>query len=305
MGPEMNEKELEEMEKRCEATKAARQTLEADNEKLDLELMDAKAQLAKIQEGRDNFEAKLAETETAIEHKRLSMKDGEKTFNREKEDFRKDMENMKQMMKDQMRALMKEKEIEERKMKEGVDDLGVMEFNVTSLNADITNIHRRIELQKEQLKMTQKFLEKLEKEKRDIEVMYDKLRKDHDSSRQDNAAKEMENLELQLQLAPEARAQYQHEANQREEGRPKPKKKKAKKQPRRDDEEESEYEESSRGGSRMDYEDAPPKRKGGSSKASAYEEEESPRPARKNRGEAHRDKEMSVLSARAARSRDY
>ena len=57
----MNEKELEEMEKRCEATKAARQTLEADNEKLDLELMDAKAQLAKIQEGKDNFEAKLSE----------------------------------------------------------------------------------------------------------------------------------------------------------------------------------------------------------------------------------------------------
>ena len=57
----MNEKELEAMEQRCEATKAARQQLEADNEKLDLELMDAKAQLAKIQEGKDNFEAKLAE----------------------------------------------------------------------------------------------------------------------------------------------------------------------------------------------------------------------------------------------------
>ena len=55
-------------------------------------------------------------------------------------------------------------------MKEGVDDLGVMEFGVTSLTADITNMHKRIELQKEQLKMTQKFLEKLEKEKRDIEV---------------------------------------------------------------------------------------------------------------------------------------
>merc|ERR1712121_230683 len=149
-------------------------------------------------------------------------------------------------------------------------------------------------------------LEKLEKEKRDIEVMYDKLRKDHDASRQDNAAKEMENLELQLQLTPEARAQYQHEANQREEGRPKPKKKKAKKQPRRDEEEESEYEESSRGGSRMDYEDAPSSRKkGASSKASAWDEEDSPRPARKNRGEAHREKEMSILSARAARSRDY
>ena len=57
--PEMNEKELEAMEQRCEATKAARQQLEADNEKLDLELMDAKAQLAKIQEGKDDFEAKL------------------------------------------------------------------------------------------------------------------------------------------------------------------------------------------------------------------------------------------------------
>ena len=45
--PEMNEKELEAMEQRCEATKAARQQLEADNDKLDLELMDAKAQLAK------------------------------------------------------------------------------------------------------------------------------------------------------------------------------------------------------------------------------------------------------------------
>jgi len=302
----MNEKELEEMEKRCEATKAARQTLEADNEKLDLELMDAKAQLAKIQEGKDNFEAKLSETDAAIESKRLAMKDGEKSFNRDKEDFRKDMDNIKQMMKDQMRALQKEKEIEERKMKEGVDDLGVMEFNVTSLNADITNMHRRIELQKEQLKMTQKFLEKLEKEKRDIEVMYDKLRKDHDSSRQDNAAKEMENLELQLQLAPEARAQYQAEAAMREEGRPKPKKKKAKKQQRRDDDyDESEYEESSRGGSRMESDEAPSRRRGGgSSKASAYDDEDSPRLPRKGRGEAHRDKEMSVLSARAARNKD-
>jgi len=304
----MDEKELEQMESRCEATKAARQALEADNEKLDLELMDAKAQLAKIQEGKDNFEAKLNQTEADIESLRLGMKDGEKSFNREKEDFRKDMENIKQMMKDQQRALLKEKEAEERKMKEGVDDLGVMEFAVTSLNADITNMHRRIELQKEQLKMTQKFLEKLEKEKRDIEVMYDKLRKDHDTSRQDNAAKEMENLELQLQLAPEARAQYQAEAAMREDSRPKPKKKKAKK-PKRDEEDESEYEESSRGGSRMESDDvAPPSKRrggGGSSKASVYEEEESPRPARKNRGEAHREKEMSVLSARAARNRDY
>merc|ERR1711872_871898 len=105
-----NEKELEEMEKRCEATKAARQSLEAANEKLDLELMDARAQLAKIQEGKEGFETKLVEAEAAIEAKRVSMKDGEKTFNREKE-------------------------IEERKMKEGLDDLGVMEFNVTSLQA--------------------------------------------------------------------------------------------------------------------------------------------------------------------------
>merc|ERR1712002_220089 len=111
-----------------------------------------------------------------------------------------------------MKMLMKEKEAEEQKEKEGVDDLGVMEFGVTSLTADITNMHRHIDLQKEQLKMTQKFVEKLEKEKRDIELMYDKLRKDIDVSRQDNAAKEMENLELQLQLAPEARAQYQAEA---------------------------------------------------------------------------------------------
>jgi len=293
--PEMNEKELEEMEKRCEATKIARQALEADNEKMDLELMDAKAQLAKIQEGKDNFEAKLVESEAAIEAKRLAMKDGEKSFNREKEDVRKDLENMKQMMKEQMRALQKEKEIEERKMKEGVDDLGVMEFGVTSLTADITNMHRRIDLQKEQLKMTQKFVEKLEKEKRDIELMYDKLRKDIDVSRQDNAAKEMENLELQLQLAPEARAQYQAEAAMREEGRPKPKKKKAKKQPKREDDEDSEsyYEESSRGGgSRMESK---------SSKISAYEEEDSPKPLRKDRGEAHREKEMSVQSARANR----
>jgi len=255
--PEMNEKELEEMEKRCEATKTARQALEAANEKLDLELMDARSQLAKIQEGKEGFEGKLVEAEAMIEAKRLAMKDGEKTFNREKEDFRKDVENIKQMIKDQYRALQKEKEIEERKMKEGLDDLGVMEFNTTSLQADITNMHRRIELQKEQLKMTQKFLEKLEKEKRDIEIMYDKLRKDHDVSRQENAVKEMENLELQLQLLPEARAQYQHEAAQREEGRPKPKKKKAKKQKRPDDEYsvESEYEESSRGGgSRMEEE---------------------------------------------------
>merc|ERR1711922_99813 len=121
------------------------------------------------------------------------------------------------------------------------------------MGADITNMHKRIELQKEQLKMTQKFLEKLEKEKRDIEVMYDKMRKDHDTHRQDNAAKEMENLELQLQLAPEARAQYQQEAAMREDSRPKPRKKKAKKQQRRDDDyDESEYEESSRGGSRME-----------------------------------------------------
>jgi len=308
--PEMSEKELEEMEKRCETTKTARQALEAANEKLDLELMDARAQLAKIQEGKDSWEAKLIESDAAIEAKRVAMKDGEKTFNREKEDFRKDMENIKQIMKDQMRALMKEKEIEERKMKEGLDDLGVMEFNVTSLSADITNMHRRIELQKEQLKMTQKFLEKLEKEKRDIEIMYDKLRKDHDASRQDNAAKEMENLELQLQLLPEARAQYQAEAAQREEGRPKPKKKKAKKQQRRDDDfEESEYEESSRGGgSRMDSDEAPSRRRGGGggggSKMSA-EDEESPRMGRKDRGEAHREKETSVMSARIARNRDY
>merc|ERR1712055_681986 len=115
------------------------------------------------------------------------------------------------------RALQKEKEIEERKMKEGVDDLGVMEFNVSSLATDITNMQRRIELQKDQLKMTQKFLEKLEKEKREIESVYDKLRKDHDMSRQDNAAKEMENLELQLQLAPEARAQYKAQEEEGEE----------------------------------------------------------------------------------------
>merc|ERR1712226_676312 len=169
------------------------------------------------------------------------------------------------------KQIMKEKEAEERKMKEGVDDLGVMEFGVTSLTADITNMHKRIELQKEQLKMTQKFLEKLEKEKRDIEVMYDKLRKDHDASRQENAAKEMENLELQLQLAPEPRAQYQAEAAMREDGRPKPKKKKAKKQPKREDDEDSEsyYEESSRGGgSRMESK---------SSKMSAYEEVDSPK----------------------------
>merc|ERR1711970_144371 len=304
--PEMSEKELEEMEKRCEATKIARQQLEADNEKLDLELMDAKAQLAKIQEGKDNFEAKLVENEAAIEAKRIAMKDGEKMFNREKEDFRKDMENVKQMMKDQARALQKEKEIEERKMKEGVDDLGVMEFNVSSLTADITNMHRRIDLQKEQLKMTQKFLEKLEKEKRDIEIMYDKLRKDHDASRQDNAAKEMENLELQLQLLPEARAQSQAEAQQREEGRPKPKKKKAKKQKRPDDDfEESEYEESSRGGGSRMEEEGSRRRGGGGSKASAYEDEESPRLPRKARDEAHREKEMSVMSARERRNRDY
>merc|ERR1712179_202467 len=76
--PEMNEKELEAMEQRCEATKAARQQLEADNEKLDLELMDAKAQLAKIQEGKDDFEAKLNKSEADIESLRLAMKDGEK-----------------------------------------------------------------------------------------------------------------------------------------------------------------------------------------------------------------------------------
>jgi len=76
--PEMNEKELEEMEKRCEATKAARQSLEAANEKLDLELMDARAQLAKIQEGKEGFEGKLVEAEAAIEAKRVAMKDGEK-----------------------------------------------------------------------------------------------------------------------------------------------------------------------------------------------------------------------------------
>merc|ERR1712212_1100803 len=121
-----------------------------------------------------------------------------------------------------------------------------MEFNVSSLSTDINNMQRRIELQKEQLKMTQKFLEKLEKEEKDIEGVYDKLRKDHDTHRQDNAAKEMENLELQLQLAPEARAQYQQEAAMREDSRPKPKKKKAKK-PKRDEDEDSEYyEESSR-----------------------------------------------------------
>jgi len=303
--PEMSEQELEQMEKRCEATKVARQALEADNEKLDLELMDAKAQLAKIQEGKDSFEAKLAETDASIEAKRLAVKDGEKAFNRDKEDFRKDIENLKQMQKDQMRAIQKEKEMEERKMKEGVDDLGVMEFNVSSLATDITNMQRRIELQKDQLKMTQKFLEKLEKEKREIESVYDKLRKDHDMSRQDNAAKEMENLELQLQLAPEARAQYQAEAAMREDSRPKPKKKKAKKQQRRDDEfEESEYEESSRGGSRMEsMDEGSSKRRGGG--GSRYdEEEESPKPGRKNRGDAHREKEMSVMSARERRNRD-
>jgi len=310
--PEMNEKELEAMEQRCEATKAARQQLEADNEKLDLELMDAKAQLAKIQEGKDDFEAKLNKSEADIESLRLAMKDGEKSFNREKEDFRKDMENMKQIMKDQMKQIMKEKEAEERKMKEGVDDLGVMEFGVTSLTADITNMHKRIELQKEQLKMTQKFLEKLEKEKRDIEVMYDKMRKDHDTHRQDNAAKEMENLELQLQLAPEARAQYQQEAAMREDSRPKPKKKKAKK-PKRDEDEDSEYyEESSRGGgSRMESEqDAPSsRRRGGASSKMSYDDDDSPRPQRKNRGgddhvQRHREKEMSVISARERRNRE-
>ena len=49
------------------------------------------------------------QSDADIESLRLAMKDGEKSFNREKEDFRKDMENMKQIMKDQMKQIMKEK----------------------------------------------------------------------------------------------------------------------------------------------------------------------------------------------------
>merc|ERR1711990_1443563 len=256
--------------------------------------------------------------EASIEAKRLAMKDGEKMFNREKEDFRKDMEHTKQMIEDQMKAMMKEKEAEERKMKEALDDLGVMEFGTTSLAQDIVNMHRRIDLQKDQMKMTQKFVEKLEKEKKDIEVMYDKLRRDHDAVRGENATKEMENLELQLQLNPEARAQYQAEAAMREDSRPKPKKKKQQKEQRSKDSEfdiDSEYEESSRGGgSRAEGSDADrpaSRRKGGAaSKMSAYDDEESsPQPVRKGGkgggGDKHREKEMSVLNARARRERDY
>jgi len=309
-----------EAESRCEATRAARQNLEAENEKMDLELKDAKAALAKIAEGKDSFETSLAQTEASIEAKRLAMKDGEKMFNREKEDFRKDMEHTKQMIKDQMKAMMKEKEAEERKMKEALDDLGVMEFGTTSLAQDIVNMHRRIDLQKDQMKMTQKFVEKLEKEKKDIEVMYDKLRRDHDAVRGENATKEMENLELQLQLNPEARAQYQAEAAQREDSRPKPKKKKKQQQQRSKDSEfdvDSEYEEggSRGGGSRAEGSDADrpaSRRKGGgaASKMSAYDDEESsPQPVRKGGkgggGDKHREKEMSVLNARARRERDY
>jgi len=375
-----SDKELLEAESRCEATRAARQNLEADNEKMDLELMDAKAQLAKISEGKDGFETTLAQSEVQIEAKRLAMKDGEKMFNREKEDFRKDMENMKQMLKDQMKAMMKENEAEERKMKEALDDLGVMEFGATSLAQDIVNMHRRIDLQKDQLKMTQKFVEKLEKEKKDIEVMYDKLRRDHDAVRSENSAKEMENLELQLQLNPEARAQYQAEAAMREDSRPKPKKKKKQQQKDSEFDVDSEYEGSSRGGgsrqegsddrpasrrkggaskvsayddeepaprrrggaskmSAYDDEEPAPRRKGGASKMSAYEDEEesstmrrnttmtkttmtttrtrtmaydeeesSPQPVRKSSREGadrHREKEMSVLNARARRERDH
>jgi len=286
--PEMSEAELEAMEQRCEQTKAARQQLEEDNEKLDIELRSAREQLAKITEGKDGFESKLAKMEADIESTRIGMKDAEKSFNREKEDFRKDMEDVKEMMKNQARMLQKEFDAEEKKTKEGLDDLGVMEFNAASLGQDIENMHRRIEIQKEQMRMTQKFLEKLEKEKKDIEVMYDKLRKDHDNARADNAKAEVENMELQLQLLPEARTQYLHEAQQRDEGRPKPKKKKNKKKPPPSELDDEEYEESSRGGSSR-YDDEPPvRRRGGGS----------------SRQTDRTEKEMSILSARAARNRE-
>ena len=51
-----------------------------------------------------------------------------------------------------------------------------MEFKVASASQDIDNMRRRIEVQKEQLKTSQKFVEKLEKERREVESMYEKLR---------------------------------------------------------------------------------------------------------------------------------
>jgi len=289
---------LEALEKRCDATKQVRQSLEEDNERMDLELKDAKAALAKITEGKGDFEGKLARVESECEGTRLGMKEAEKNFNRDKGDYRQDMENIKQMIKDQAKVLQREINVEEKKMKEGLDDLGVMEFNVCSLQTDITNMHKRIDIQKDQLKMTQKFVEKLEKEKRDIEGMYDKLRMDHDHQRLENQRLEMDNLQLQLQLAPEARAQYLAEAQQRDEGRPKQKpKKKAKKAKKTSEMEDGDYDDESE----MMSESA---RGGRSTRQSGYDDEESPRPRRRSidqRG-GRSEKEMSVASARAART---
>ena len=51
-------------------------------------------------------------------------------------------------MKEQQRAMQREKEEEERKMREGADNLGDMENNVAGLQRDIDNMQKRIGIQK-------------------------------------------------------------------------------------------------------------------------------------------------------------
>merc|ERR1719219_1100102 len=95
-----------------------------------------------------------------------------------------------------------------------------MEFKVASASQDVDNMRRRIDVQKEQWKTSQKFVDKLEKERREVESMYEKLRVEHDLLRDDNQRAEMENVEAQLKLSPEGRHQYLQEAAKREERRP-------------------------------------------------------------------------------------
>ena len=174
------------LESKTETVRLLRLAKEEENAALDLELEEAKSKLGEIQRNKGDFESTLNGLDDAAEAKRAAIKEAERRHKRDVEDFKADMEAVKQAGKDQMRALTKERVDEERKLKESLDDLAVIEFKVASAAQDIDNMRRRIELQKDQLKTSQKFVDKLEKERREVEVMFEKLRAEHDRLREDN-----------------------------------------------------------------------------------------------------------------------
>ena len=122
--PEMTEAELASLEAKTETVRVLRLQKEEENAALDLELTEAKAQLAAIQRDKGDFEGKLASLDHDAEAKQMAMKTAEKQHKKDIESFKNDMEAVKQAMYDQMRQLKKELADEERKLKESLDDLG-------------------------------------------------------------------------------------------------------------------------------------------------------------------------------------